>query len=855
VEMEPIVLYAPLTGWLMPIKAIPDPVFSEKMLGDGVGIDPLCSKLTAPCNGVITQILDYGHVVNMRVASNVEVLMHIGLDTSVLCGEGFECKCRIGDVVHQGDVLTCFDSDYLALNARSLISAIVITGSNFMKSITTTRRGLVEQNITEIISVSNHEDVAIWGSQHPDDIENNIYTLCDSIILPINSPALHAGSASNLVQDASKFSSEVTLYCHGQEVNARSMSAVMSLNTHLGDSIEIRVKGSDAKEALASISKVIELVLCEDAICESDKHNKGQFQEVVLPIGGIGNKFDGYTGLPAVSGIVIGNAYLSLKPEISVEAYVSSEVNIQEEKAKLERALQATLDEIINYEKLLKRRDKRDMAELLVGQKALLEDPEIKDATLAIIVSGNTASYSWKTIVNEQVDRIRLLDNPQLSERVVDLKNTGYRVLQKLCGVHYKCNVMPDNAVVFIDELAPFDILMFDQDKVVGLCAFQGGATSHAAILASHLSLPMLICPSRIVDIEDGACVILDADQGVVHTRPSKGLLNSYRSKIDRYNLERAQHLSHAKEPAITRDGKRIKICANIGSVKDLKDMELCGCEGVGLLRSEFLFLDRLSEPSENEQTEGYRIIVDALGENGDLNIRTLDVGGDKHIPYLPIPPEDNPHLGERGVRLSIQRPSILRRQLRAIFAATASCNLSIILPMVSRLDEYRTVRRVINEEQDRAGFSSLRVGVMVEIPSVALLADKFAKEVDFFSIGTNDLTQYTLAIDRGHQRLSTFADCLDPSVIKLIIMTIKAAVRYGKDVSVCGAMASDELAIPILIGLGIDELSVDMSVIPIIKASIRKLSLNTCQEIALKSLQMDSAIEIRRSVAEAVHL
>jgi phosphocarrier protein FPr len=301
-----------------------------------------------------------------------------------------------------------------------------------------------------------------------------------------------------------------------------------------------------------------------------------------------------------------------------------------------------------------------------------------------------------------------------------------------------------------------------------------------------------------------------------------------------------------AHEPAITLDGHRLEVVGNIGGLAEAEQVPGLGGEGVGLLRSEFLFLERSTAPNEDEQFETYKAIAQALGPDRPLIIRTLDVGGDKPLIYLPIPKEENPFLGERGLRIGLDRPEILRTQLRAILRAAAFGKVRVMFPMVGLLSELRDAKAMLEEERQRLGVKPIETGIMVEIPAAAIMAAQFAREADFFSIGTNDLTQYTLAMDRGHPKLAPKVDGLNPSVLRLIAWTVEAAHAQGKWVGVCGGIASDPQAVPLLIGLGVDELSVSLPTIPSIKAQIRTLWLHECQELARRALTLETAAEVR---------
>jgi phosphocarrier protein FPr len=386
----------------------------------------------------------------------------------------------------------------------------------------------------------------------------------------------------------------------------------------------------------------------------------------------------------------------------------------------------------------------------------------------------------------------------------------------------------------------------------MGFCTTRGGATSHVAILARSLGIPALagIEPAAL-ELPNGAIVILDGNKGTLRLNVSPEEVTRVRRAEELAAERRRENLAHAHEPAVMLDGTRVGVFGNIGGVNDAAQVAELGGEGVGLLRSEFLFMERRDAPSEQQQFESYRAIVEALGDERPVIIRTLDVGGDKPLSYLPIPKEDNPFLGERGVRVGLDRPEILRAQLRAIIRAGVGRRVQVMVPMIATLDELRDVRVILAEEAARLGLPRVPLGIMVEVPAAAIMASQFAKEADFFSIGTNDLTQYTLAMDRGHPKLAPQVDGLSPAVLHLIAHTVRGARTAGHhvEVGVCGGIASDPVAVPILIGLGVDELSVSLPAIPAVKAQIRTLKMDECRALAERALAADSAGDVRALV------
>ena len=375
------------------------------------------------------------------------------------------------------------------------------------------------------------------------------------------------------------------------------------------------------------------------------------------------------------------------------------------------------------------------------------------------------------------------------------------------------------------------------------------------AILARALGLPALCGMSpQVLALANGTAVLLDADQGQLHLQPDPQRVQQLTARRAFEHQRQQQDLQQAALPACTLDGVRIEVSANIASLAEAEQAMNLGAEGVGLLRSEFLYLERSSAPGHAEQVATYSAIARAVGTGHNLVVRTLDVGGDKPLAYVPMEHEANPFLGLRGIRLCLDRPQLLREQFSAILASADLTRLHIMLPMVTQLSELRMARQLLEEQALALGITTLpKLGIMIEVPAAALMADLFAPEVDFFSIGTNDLTQYTLAMDRDHPRLASQADSLHPAVLRLIASTVKAAHAHGKWVGVCGALASETLAVPVLLGLGVDELSVSVPLVPSIKARVRQLDYAECQALTQRVLGLECAGQVRAALQSMV--
>jgi phosphocarrier protein FPr len=555
---------------------------------------------------------------------------------------------------------------------------------------------------------------------------------------------------------------------------------------------------------------------------------------VILEDGGV------LRGVPASPGLAVGQVF-HLRHDDAVVEERGGDAG-QEQRA-LEAAIAAAHLQLEGLRQRLTAEADADHAAIFSAHQELLEDPEVLDRAIASVRGGASAAFAWKQAFTSQADRLAALDNPILRGRATDLRDIGRRVLHLLVGGSSPIDVPPESIVV-AEDLTPSDTASLDRTRVRGLCTTMGSATSHVAILARGLALPAVAgVDPRILSLAAGTRVVVDGDRGTVSTAPNAADESRIAERQAADAARRGRELAAALEPAVTRDGHRIEVVANIGAVKEGSRVAEVGGEGIGLLRSEFLFMDRRSAPNEDEQTKSYETVARALGADRILVIRTLDVGGDKPLPYLDVAEELNPFLGERGVRLTLARPELFRTQVRAILRASPAGKVAMMFPMIATLDEYRAARKLVDEERAALGVPPIPVGIMIEIPAAALIAERFAREADFFSIGTNDLTQYTLAMDRTNPRLARQVDALHPSVLRLN--------AHGKWVGICGALAGDPQAIPILVGLGVSELSADIPLVPAVKARVRTLQLSECQQTAREALRCGDGAEVRALVAQ----
>jgi phosphocarrier protein FPr len=835
-------ILSPLSGQTWPLERVPDPVFAQKLVGDGVSIDPTDAVLLAGCDGEVVSLPATGHAVMLRTREGIDVLMHVGIDTVTMKGEGFHPCVKPGDSVRAGDPLIAFDLDFLATHARSLLTQIVIANSDRVVSCERAD-GCVSAGKDTLLTVTVKSD----GAAPPE--AGTMTVTSEAIVIP-NASGLHARPAAVLANLAKSFASAITLQMDDRQANARSITAIMALEVPQGAKVRVVARGLDARAAIEKLARVL-ADGCGDEGCVpapapatttapplSAPPPRRQPTDPNLLI-----------GVAASPGLAVGEVFQVRRMDIDV---AEPGAGVDAERRRLAAALAAAHGQLAALRAQLHAKAAPAKAAIFAAHQELISDPDLLEIAESAIAKGKSAGFAWKKAAATHADRLAALRNELLAQRANDLRDVGQRVLSLLTGVDVRPPAYPPNAVLVAEDLTPSDTAALDRSRVAGICTTRGGATSHVAILARSLGIPALAgVDPAVLEVPDGTVVILDANDGTLRLHASSDQVAVIRRAQERSELRRQENAACALDPAITLDGRRIEVLANIGGLEDATRVAALGGEGVGLLRSEFLFLERRDAPTEQEQFETYKAIADALGPGRPLIIRTLDVGGDKPLAYLPIPKEDNPFLGERGVRVGLDRPEILRTQLRAILRAAAFGKVSVMFPMIATLNELRDVNAMLGEEAASLGVPPVAAGIMVEVPATAIMAAQFAREATFFSIGTNDLTQYTLAMDRGHPKLAPQVDGLSPAVLRLIAHTVRGAQPLGRRVGVCGAIASDPGAVPILLGIGVDELSVSLPAIPAVKAQIRGLRLEECQRLAERALAAESAQEVRALVPD----
>lgn len=667
-----------------------------------------------------------------------------------------------------------------------------------------------------------------------------------------NPTGLHARPAKIFVNTAKQFKSDIRVQHGEKKANAKSLISMLTLGVETGSEIRILVDGVDEDEAIGVLETAVLSGLGESEHIAANKkqetdngHKQTNKQTSQPPTNGqqpaVGNQIKGIAAAP---GIAIGPVYQFKQSELEIEETFAGS---SEEQTRLQEAIERARGQLAALRKQMLTRSADAEADIFDVHLEILDDPDLLDGVLTKINSRQSAAQAWQSTIDARAKLVAGLDDPLLAARSADLHDVGYRVLRLLVGADDQGHKLPDHPVIILaHDLSPSDTASLDKNKVLGFCTAVGGPTAHSAIIARALSLPAIVSAGeKVLDIKDGTVVIVNGGNGLLTIAPDETAVSQAQAVQQQWQAQRDAAEKSAAKPAVTQDGHRVEIVANIGGLADAQQAMASGAEGVGLLRTEFLFLERTEPPTEDEQFAVYRDIGQAM-QNQPVIIRTLDIGGDKPLPYIDVPPEANPFLGERGIRLCLNRPELLRQQLRAIMRATTFGKLRIMFPMVADVAEWRAARAMVEEIRAELNAPPVELGIMIEVPSAALMADAFAPEVDFFSVGTNDLTQYTLAMDRMHPSLAGKSDGLHPAVLRLIGRTVEAAHAAGKWVGVCGELGADPQAVPILIGLGVDELSVSVPAIPTVKAQVRSLQLNEAKSLAQKALNCATAPEVR---------
>jgi phosphocarrier protein FPr/phosphocarrier protein len=814
---------SPLAGWVTALDAVPDPVFSGRMLGDGVAVDPTEGRLVAPAAGTIVTLNPSAHAVTIDLDEGAQLLIHIGIDTVALDGAGFIAHVQEGQKVEAGELLIEFDLDYLARHAKSLITPVIVTSG-----------GAITREVDRLVG-TGAPLFSIEGSALEMAGASTAASALRTLRLPLKH-GLHARPAARIADLARSFDATVELRTpEGKTASALSPVAMLALTLGHGAELIVAAGGTQAEQAVAAISDLIASGMGElEPVSGEASAPSVAAPEIPQepPVGPV-------RGVTAAPGFVLAESFHFGEAPLPVLRTESR--GLEEERAALDAARATVRD----Y--LLPRATGNDAAaQVAQAHLAFLDDPALLAEAKGAIRNGAPADKAWVEAGRGFAAALASAGD-RFAERIDDLRDVERQILAALHGEALERSV-PKGAILVAREILPSELMALADAGIAGICTAEGGPTSHAAIIAASMGIPMLTALGRAIElVADGTPLILDATDGVVVVDPSAAEQQAAKADQQRREQSRAEARTRLAEPGVTRDDVHIEVFANLGSVADAVKAVKEGAEGCGLLRTEFLFLDRPTAPDEAEQRATYQGIADAL-DGRPLIVRTLDIGADKPAPYLPMPAEENPALGVRGLRLGLARPDLLVTQFRALIGVNAR-DLKIMLPMVASLDELVEARTILDREAEAMNRPAPPLGIMVETPAAALIAEALASNAAFFSIGSNDLSQYALAMDRGNAGTAAGLDALHPAVLRLIRATVQGGKAQARWTGVCGGVAADPLAVPILVGLGVTELSVPPAMVAEIKQVVRQIDLASASELAASACDAPDAFVVRTLV------
>ncbi len=831
---------APLAGWLTTLAAVPDAVFADRMLGEGVAIDPIGDILHAPCDAVLLSIHAARHALTLRAANGAELLIHLGIDTVGLAGAGITPLVEPGAKVRRGDPLLSFDLDALVCGARAVVTPVILTDLDRFAVEVVAGEGMVAVGdpLFRVVARVGAQDASfpregggpgatsgvLYNPGLPRSRENGDIRRDVTVML---AHGIHARPAAALSAAVRDMAATVTLVHGDRRATTTSVVALLGLGVPHGAVVGIEAQGADAATAVDAVAR---LLLDDTPEPVAAPRAPSASPTIDAP---------GLRGVAAAPGLAIGPArWLRAEDIVVPEHGAGIDVEL--------RALDVAVA-FVRVDLTIGGSATGTKGAVIAAHAALLDDPALLDAARGHIRAGRSAAAAYRDAVDAQAATLRASGDARIAERADDLRDIEHRVLRAILGLPDDALRIAPGGILLARELLPSQVIALDPAAVAGIVLAEGGPTSHVAILAAGMGLPMAVAfGDALNDVAEGAMLVLDADCGMLAVDPPEAELVQARAAVARRSAEEAAARATGGVLCHSADGRRVEIFANLGSVADARTAVCEGAEGCGLLRTEFLFLDRTDPPGVAEQAADYQAIGDVLGDR-QLIVRLLDVGGDKPAPYLSIAPEENPALGLRGIRVALARPEILDAQLRAILSVVPQGRCRIMVPMVASVAELDAVKAAVERLRDTLGIAApIAVGAMVETPAAALCADLLASRAAFLSIGSNDLTQYALAMDRGNPAVAAGIDGLHPAVLRLIAATCDGAGGHDCPVGVCGGLAADPLAVPILLGLGVTELSVPPARIAATKALVARLSLPACRLHAAAVIGLSSAQAVR---------
>lgn len=851
-----MIFLAPVRGVVKPLSDSPDAVFADKMLGDGIIVAPSdkTGTIVSPVTGLIKALNENLHaLVIEEKTTGVEVLIHVGINTVSLAGEGFELaktggflskKIKVGSHVIAGQPLLTVDFEFIRSKELSDLVMIIITNhpDSVVKAEAT---GVIEAG-QPLFSMS---DAVLSPAVAATSNDVSLLKASEWITI-INPTGLHARPTARLVTLTKSVVGTVIIEKEdGTQADAKSTTAIMSMGLHKGEKARFYAPNvSDLKPIVEAVRSGLgegpDDVQHEAPKIET-KHNFDTSQQT------IDLATESVLQLNIASpGVAVGKAVILSHEERDLGREAIGSLD-EEQKFLMDALKQAEKD----IESEMGYAD-AEAKEILEAHLSFLTDPSFVTETQALIKEGSNAAWAWQQVAAKNAAELAASDNAYLAARAADVKDVARRVLNLILGEEDKVEYGPDS-IVLTEEFLPSDISRMTAN-VIATATVLGTPTGHAAIMMRNRGIGSLYgAPKSLMKVAPGSMVIVDASEGKLILNPTETTLLSYQDRMSASNKVKAQNLADAHKPCVTTDGHKVEISGNICDVAEAKLAVERGAEGFGLVRSEFLFENRPTAPTENDQIGIYQPILDVAGEH-PVVVRLLDAGGDKPISYVRAHPEDNPLLGVRGVRLFVDNEDLLRTQLRALLRCEPRRNLHIMIPMIALVSEIEMVRVIMLEEADKLGIAHNdlpKLGAMAETPAVCVMSEQFAKHVDFFSVGSNDLTQYTMAMDRTNSRLAAAASAANPGVLGLIKTLCEGAAKHNVHVAVCGGAASDPITAALFIGLGVQELAVSGVAVPQIKALMRSHSFVKLQEVAQKALACETEDEVKKMVSAALNL
>ena len=639
----------------------------------------------------------------------------------------------------------------------------------------------------------------------------------------LNPHGLHARPAAAIVGALSAFDAELSITRGAESANAKSLNSIAVLSVRKDDAITFRARGVQAEQAIAAFEALAKDGFGEDVNAAPEAPAQDVTEAPVAVVDGA------IAGVAASDGIVTAPAafFTVMMPEVPVRSFEGAEAELK----RLNETITGVVESLRHEAATAKAAKDTAKAEIFAAHEGMLADPELQPQLAAEIAGDVIAEQAWLTVMTRLKEQYAASESAYMRERAMDVQDITRQVMVSLVGADDSGVDIAPNTILFAEDLSPSDTARLDKDSVLGICLQGGGKTSHSAIIARAMGIPAIVrATGCLSEVQEGQHVTLDGFTGLLWTAPSNEKAAELDAQRKAWIAEREETTTKAQEPAITLDGVHYPVLANIGGFADVEKALASGAEGVGLLRTEFLFQSRAELPDEDAQYDEYKRIAAAFGDK-PITIRTLDVGGDKPLASYPMAEEDNPFLGHRGVRMCLSDPALFKTQIRALIRAAADQpNIQMMVPMVANVRELKAVKALVEECRVELNMPAskvpMQVGIMIEVPAAVLDADALAQEADFFSIGTNDLTQYVMAADRGNPQVAELVDYNEPAVITAIKMTCEAGKKAGIAVSMCGEMAGDTKVTELLLNAGLSKLSASASLLPALKAKVRTCSL-----------------------------